>query len=70
MEEVERLRGRGPFIPDCTIAKAGADKLWKLVTQGDDTYVNALGCLTGKILRKPLNNQTFYLLIFRLFSVA
>lgn len=48
MEEVDKLKGRAPFAPDCTIARVAADKLWKNVTQGGDAYVNALGCLTGK----------------------
>jgi len=54
MEEVESLRGRAQFAPDCTIAKVAADKLWKLVTEGDDAYVNALGCMTGTSQTRPV----------------
>ena len=48
LEEVENLKGRAPFLPDCTIARVGSDKLWKAVTEGEGNYVNALGCITGK----------------------
>jgi len=44
-EDVERIRGS--VVPECTHAKRGAKKLWQQVTQGGDTYVNALGALTG-----------------------
>lgn len=44
-EDVERIRGN--LIPECTLAKTGAAKLWNLVSQGGDTYVNALGAMTG-----------------------
>ena len=46
-EEVEKLRGS--IVPECTYARRGADKLWQLVSRGGDSYVNALGCLTGEI---------------------
>jgi len=47
LEEVESLKGRAPFLPDCTIARVGSDKLWKAVTEGEGNYINALGCITG-----------------------
>ena len=42
-EEVVRLRGS--VVPECTLARIGAERLWRLLTQGG--YVNALGALTG-----------------------
>ena len=42
-EEVVRLRGS--VVPECTLARVGAERLWRLLTQGG--YVNALGALTG-----------------------
>jgi isocitrate lyase len=42
-EEVVRLRGS--VVPECTIARLGAQRLWRLLTSGG--YVNALGALTG-----------------------
>jgi isocitrate lyase len=42
-EEVVRLRGS--IVPECTVARAGAERLWRLLT--GDGYVNALGALTG-----------------------
>jgi isocitrate lyase len=42
-EEVARLRGS--VVPECTLARLGAERLWRLLTQGG--YVNALGALTG-----------------------
>jgi len=47
-EEVVRLRGS--IVPECTIARAGAERLWRLLTSPSETqggYVNALGALTG-----------------------
>ncbi|MCF1432065.1 MAG: isocitrate lyase [Shewanella sp.] len=45
-EEVVQLRGS--FVPDNSIAKRGAAKLWKLVNGGAKKgYVNSLGALTG-----------------------
>jgi len=44
-EDVERIRGS--VVPECTLGKRGAKKLWQMVTQGGDSYVNALGALTG-----------------------
>ena len=42
-EEVVRLRGS--VTPECTLARLGAERLWRLLTQGG--YINALGALTG-----------------------
>src|SRR3954464_12397981 len=42
-EEVVRLRGS--VVPECTLARLGAERLWQLL--GEDDYVNALGALTG-----------------------
>ena len=46
-EEVEQIRGS--VIPECTLAKRGAEKLWALITRGGDSYLNALGAMTGNI---------------------
>jgi len=42
-EEVVRLRGS--VVPECTLARLGAERLWRLLTQPG--YINALGALTG-----------------------
>src|SRR5579862_1072911 len=42
-EEVVRLRGS--VVPECTLARLGAERLWRLLTQPG--YVHALGALTG-----------------------
>src|SRR3954447_22978759 len=42
-EEVVRLRGS--IVPECTLARVGAERLWRLLTT--ETYVNALGALRG-----------------------
>ncbi len=42
-EEVVRLRGS--VVPECTLGRLGAERLWRLLTDGG--YVNALGALTG-----------------------
>jgi isocitrate lyase len=42
-EEVVRLRGS--IVPECTLARLGAERLWRLLTNGG--YVNALGAITG-----------------------
>jgi len=42
-EEVVRLRGS--VVPECTVARVGAERLWRLLTGGG--YVNALGALSG-----------------------
>ena len=45
-EDVVRLRGS--FVPECSIAKRGAEKLWSLVKgSAKKGYVNCLGALTG-----------------------
>ena len=45
-EDVVRLRGS--FVPECSIAKRGAEKLWSLVNgSAKKGYVNSLGALTG-----------------------
>ena len=51
-EEVVKLRGS--IIPENTIARRGAEKLWTLVNgQAKKGYVNCLGALS-KWLRCPL----------------
>jgi len=42
-EDVVRLRGS--VVPECTIGRLGAERLWRLLTE--EGYVNALGALTG-----------------------
>jgi isocitrate lyase len=42
-EDIVRLRGS--VVPECTLARLGAERLWRLLTSGG--YVNALGALTG-----------------------
>ena len=42
-EEVVRLRGS--VVPECTLARLGAERLWRQLTDGG--YVAALGALTG-----------------------
>ncbi|MGH3001503.1 MAG: isocitrate lyase [Gaiellaceae bacterium] len=47
-EEVVRLRGS--VVPECTLARLGAERLWRLLTAPTEDakgYVNALGALTG-----------------------
>jgi isocitrate lyase len=47
-EEVARLRGS--LVPECTLARAGAERLWRLLARDASAqrgYVNALGALTG-----------------------
>ena len=45
-EDVVRLRGS--FVPESSLAKKGADKLWSLVNgSAKKGYVNCLGALTG-----------------------
>ena len=39
------IRLRGSVTEEHTLARQGAEKLWKLVTTED--YINALGALTG-----------------------
>lgn len=45
-EQVERLRGT--LRVEYTLARRGSEKLWEILTRGGDSYVNALGALTGK----------------------
>jgi isocitrate lyase len=42
-EQVVRLRGS--VVPECTLARVGSERLWRLLTQPG--YVHALGALTG-----------------------
>jgi isocitrate lyase len=42
-EDVVRLRGS--VVPECTLGRLGAERLWRLLTSGG--YVSALGALTG-----------------------
>jgi len=45
-DDVVRLRGS--FVPECSVAKRGAEKLWSLVNgSAKKGYVNCLGALTG-----------------------
>jgi isocitrate/methylisocitrate lyase len=47
-EEVVRLRGS--VVPESTLGRLGAERLWRLLTApaaGEQVYVNALGALTG-----------------------
>jgi isocitrate lyase len=47
-EEVVRLRGS--VVPECTLGRLGAERLWRLLTSPSETnggYVNALGAMTG-----------------------
>ena len=39
------IRLRGSIVPEHTLARVGAERLWNLIN--DDTYVSALGALTG-----------------------
>jgi isocitrate lyase len=42
-EDVVRLRGS--VVPESTLGRLGAERLWRLLTSG--TYVSALGAMTG-----------------------
>jgi isocitrate lyase len=42
-EDVVRLRGS--IVPECTLGRVGAERLWRLLTNGG--YVKALGAVTG-----------------------
>src|SRR5215210_924224 len=42
-EDVVRLRGS--VVPECTLGRLGAERLWRLLPSGG--YVNALGAMTG-----------------------
>ena len=45
-EAVVKLRGSLKI--EQTLARRGAERLWELINQGEDSYVNALGAMTGK----------------------
>ena len=42
---VEKLRGSLKI--EQTLARRGAGRLWELINRGEDSYVNALGAMTG-----------------------
>lgn len=44
-EDVKMLQGS--LVPEYTLAKVGAEKLWRLISRGGNSYVNALGAQTG-----------------------
>lgn len=44
-EAVEKLRGS--LKVEYTLARRGAGLLWELINRGEDSYVNALGAMTG-----------------------
>ena len=44
-EAVEKLRGSLKI--EQTLARRGAERLWGLINRGEDSYVNALGAMTG-----------------------
>ncbi|XP_068749980.1 isocitrate lyase-like [Montipora capricornis] len=44
-EAVEKLRGSLKI--EHTLARRGAGRLWDLINRGEDSYVNALGAMTG-----------------------
>ena len=44
-ESVANLQGS--VVEEQTLARRGAEILWEGVTQGDGSYINALGALTG-----------------------
>ena len=46
-EQVAELQGN--VIEEHTLARRGAEILWEGVTKGDDSYINALGALTGNM---------------------
>lgn len=41
------LKLRGSVHIEYTLARMGAERLWKLINEGGDSYVHALGALTG-----------------------
>ena len=49
-EAVEKLRGSLKI--EHTLARRGAERLWELINRGEDSYVNALGAMTGKSQKK------------------
>jgi len=44
-DAVEKLRGS--LTIEQTLARRGAERLWDLINRGEDSYVNALGAMTG-----------------------
>ena len=40
------MRLRGSVVPECTLARLGAERLWSLLLR-DERHVAALGALTG-----------------------
>ena len=44
-EQVAELQGT--VVEEHTLARRGAEILWEAVNKGDDSYINALGALTG-----------------------
>lgn len=44
-EQVEKLQGT--VVEEHTLARRGAEILWETINKGDDSYINALGALTG-----------------------
>lgn len=43
------LQLRGSVHIEYTLARMGAERLWKLINEGGDSYVHALGALTGAL---------------------
>ena len=46
-EQVAELQGH--VVEEQTLARRGAEILWDAVSKGDDSYINALGALTGNM---------------------
>jgi hypothetical protein len=42
------LQLRGSVHIEYTLARMGAERLWRMVNEGGDAYVHALGALTGE----------------------
>ena len=51
-EDVEKLRGSLKI--EHTLARRGAERLWELINRGEDSYVNALGAMTGTYKKRRL----------------
>jgi isocitrate lyase len=43
VDDVTKLRGS--FVPEYTVARNGAERLWRVLNESD--YVHALGAMTG-----------------------
>ena len=41
------LQLRGSVHIEHTLARMGAERLWRMLSEGGDSYVHALGALTG-----------------------